>query len=116
MRSVKTKKSVGSQYINLSSSGVGDEFDSRINLYSEEAFQHGITFHAKLVGTSEVPRPSSRVEIVAAMRKIRYDCKVKSVKKRKVTITVSMEGVKVHLAERRKTPSMITLMHYPVHR
>lgn len=35
---IRSKKS----YINL------DEYDSRITLYSEEAFQHGITFNAKV--------------------------------------------------------------------
>ncbi|XP_049515818.1 carboxyl-terminal PDZ ligand of neuronal nitric oxide synthase protein isoform X2 [Dermacentor silvarum] len=48
-----------------------DAYDSRIPLHSEEAFQHGISFNAKYIGTMDVPRPSSRVEIVAAMRRIR---------------------------------------------
>ncbi|XP_020281964.1 carboxyl-terminal PDZ ligand of neuronal nitric oxide synthase protein isoform X2 [Pseudomyrmex gracilis] len=48
-----------------------DEYDTRIPLHSEEAFHRGIVFHAKFIGSMEVPRPTSRVEIVAAMRSIR---------------------------------------------
>ncbi|PIK33428.1 putative carboxyl-terminal PDZ ligand of neuronal nitric oxide synthase protein, partial [Apostichopus japonicus] len=50
---------------------VEDAYDTRIPLHSDEAFQHGINFQAKYIGTLDVPRPSSRVEIVAAMRRIR---------------------------------------------
>ncbi|GIY99539.1 carboxyl-terminal PDZ ligand of neuronal nitric oxide synthase protein [Caerostris extrusa] len=60
-----------------------DAYDSRIPLYNEEAFQHGITFNAKYIGSLDVPRPSSRVEIVAAMRRIRYEFKANSMKKKK---------------------------------
>lgn len=79
-----------------------DAYDSRIPLHSEEAFQHGINFHAKYIGTLDVPRPSSRVEIVAAMRRIRYEFKAKSIKKKKVTITISVDGVKVTLRKKKK--------------
>ncbi|KAF7284669.1 hypothetical protein GWI33_021853 [Rhynchophorus ferrugineus] len=48
-----------------------DEYDTRIPLHPEEAFHHGITFQAKFIGSLDVPRPTSRVEIVAAMRRIR---------------------------------------------
>ncbi|CAH0402159.1 unnamed protein product [Chilo suppressalis] len=43
----------------------------------------------------DVPRPTSRVEIVAAMRRVRYEFKAKGVKKRKVTVDVSTDGVRV---------------------
>ncbi|MFT7811767.1 carboxyl-terminal PDZ ligand of neuronal nitric oxide synthase protein-like isoform X1 [Arapaima gigas] len=46
--------------------------ESHVPLYDEEAFKHGITFHSKYVGSLNMPRPSSRVEIVAAMRRIRF--------------------------------------------
>lgn len=72
-----------------------DGCDVRIPLHNDEAFKHGIHFQTKYVGTMDVPRPSSRVEIVAAMRKIRYDFKVKGVKKKKVCLSVSVDGVKV---------------------
>jgi carboxyl-terminal PDZ ligand of neuronal nitric oxide synthase protein len=50
---------------------VDDAYDTRIPLHNEEAFKHGINFRAKFIGSLEVPRPSSRVEIVASMRRIR---------------------------------------------
>lgn len=72
-----------------------DGCDVRIPLHNDEAFKHGIHFQTKYIGTMNVPRPSSRVEIVAAMRKIRYDFKLKGVKKRKVCLSVSVDGVKI---------------------
>nr|XP_011431751.2 carboxyl-terminal PDZ ligand of neuronal nitric oxide synthase protein [Crassostrea gigas]XP_011431752.2 carboxyl-terminal PDZ ligand of neuronal nitric oxide synthase protein [Crassostrea gigas]XP_011431754.2 carboxyl-terminal PDZ ligand of neuronal nitric oxide synthase protein [Crassostrea gigas]XP_011431757.2 carboxyl-terminal PDZ ligand of neuronal nitric oxide synthase protein [Crassostrea gigas]XP_034302880.1 carboxyl-terminal PDZ ligand of neuronal nitric oxide synthase protein [Cras len=72
-----------------------DGCDVRIPLHNDEAFKHGIHFQTKYIGTMDVPRPSSRVEIVAAMRKIRYDFKLKGVKKRKVCLSVSVDGVKI---------------------
>lgn len=72
-----------------------DGCDVRIPLHNDEAFKHGIHFQTKYIGTMDVPRPSSRMEIVAAMRKIRYDFKLKGVKKRKVCLSVSVDGVKI---------------------
>ncbi|RVE51015.1 hypothetical protein evm_004306 [Chilo suppressalis] len=72
-----------------------DELDTRIPLHPDEAFHYGITFQAKYIGTMDVPRPTSRVEIVAAMRRVRYEFKAKGVKKRKVTVDVSTDGVRV---------------------
>ncbi|XP_049578015.1 carboxyl-terminal PDZ ligand of neuronal nitric oxide synthase protein isoform X2 [Syngnathus scovelli] len=81
---------------------VDDGHDLRIPLHNEEAFQHGINFEAKYIGSLDVTRPSSRVEIVAAMRRIRYEFKVKNIKKKKVSIIVSVEGVKVSLRKKKK--------------
>ncbi|XP_059054477.1 dystrophin-like protein 1 [Achroia grisella] len=72
-----------------------DEYDTRIPLHPDEAFHYGISFQAKYIGTMDVPRPSSRVEIVAAMRRVRYEFKAKGVKKRKVTVDVSTDGVRI---------------------
>ncbi|XP_048395000.1 carboxyl-terminal PDZ ligand of neuronal nitric oxide synthase protein isoform X2 [Stegostoma tigrinum] len=81
---------------------VDDGHDLRIPLHNEEAFQHGISFEAKYIGTLDVPRPNSRVEIVAAMRRIRYEFKAKNIKKKKVSIMVSVDGVKVLLRKKKK--------------
>uniref|UniRef100_A0A4W5P415 Uncharacterized protein n=1 Tax=Hucho hucho TaxID=62062 RepID=A0A4W5P415_9TELE len=54
---------------------VDDVVDSLVLLHNEEAYQHGIHFQAKYVGSLDVPRPNSRVEIVAAMRRIRRSTK-----------------------------------------
>ncbi|XP_026472993.1 carboxyl-terminal PDZ ligand of neuronal nitric oxide synthase protein isoform X2 [Ctenocephalides felis] len=99
-----------------------DEYDTRIPLHSEEAFQHGICFHAKYIGTMEVPRPSSRMEIVTAMRRIRYDCKAKNVKKKKVKLEISVDGVSVTLRRKSKTKQGWVedrgpeLMQHPIYR
>ncbi|EEC04358.1 PTB/PID domain-containing protein, partial [Ixodes scapularis] len=101
-----------------------DAYDSRIPLHSEEAFQHGISFNAKYIGTLDVPRPSSRVEIVAAMRRIRYEFKAKSIKKKKVTITISVDGVKIVLRKKHVSPknkwswddTRYLVMNHPIYR
>ncbi|XP_069465604.1 carboxyl-terminal PDZ ligand of neuronal nitric oxide synthase protein-like [Ambystoma mexicanum] len=103
-------------------SPVEDNSDSRVPLHNEEAFQHGIHFQAKYIGCLDVPRPSSRVEIVAAMRRIRYEFKAKSMKKKKVSIIVSVDGVKVVLRKKQKRKewtwdeSKMLIMHDPVYR
>ncbi|XP_019909305.1 carboxyl-terminal PDZ ligand of neuronal nitric oxide synthase protein isoform X2 [Esox lucius] len=81
---------------------VDDVADSRVPLHNEEAYQHGIHFQAKYVGSLDVPRPNSRMEIVAAMRRIRYEFKAKNIKKKKVNIIVSVDGVKVVLRKKQK--------------
>ncbi|XP_043463225.1 carboxyl-terminal PDZ ligand of neuronal nitric oxide synthase protein-like isoform X3 [Leptopilina heterotoma] len=78
-----------------------DEYDTRIPIYSDETFHRGIIFHAKFIGSMEVPRPTSRLEIMAAMRKIRYEFKAKGIKKKKVTLEVSVDGVKVTLRKKK---------------
>ncbi|CAG2102427.1 unnamed protein product [Medioppia subpectinata] len=100
-----------SQYSTLSDALL----DSRVPLRSEEEFRLGITFNAKLIGCGPVPRPNSRVEIVAAMRRIRSDCRTRKDKKRKVLLTVSYEGVRVSLSGRTAS-SMLCLAQHPIHR
>ncbi|KAL0902311.1 hypothetical protein ABMA27_000212, partial [Loxostege sticticalis] len=87
------------------------------------------------IGTMDVPRPTSRVEIVAAMRRVRYEFKAKGVKKRKVTVDVSTDGVRVTSrknktkvkrssssklfgrSSRNSTSSeCIEIMHHPIYR
>ncbi|XP_013862058.1 carboxyl-terminal PDZ ligand of neuronal nitric oxide synthase protein isoform X3 [Austrofundulus limnaeus] len=101
---------------------VDDVADSRLPLHNEEAYQHGISFQAKYVGSIDVPRPNSRMEIVAAMRRIRYEFKAKNIKKKKVSIVVSVEGVKVSLRKKQKRKewtwdeSKMLIMHDPIYR
>ncbi|XP_037050841.1 capon-like protein isoform X4 [Bradysia coprophila] len=103
---------------------VKDEQDLRIPLHAEQAFFHGITFQAKLIGWQEVPRPNSRTEIVQAMRRIRYECKVQNTKKRKVTIQISVDGVKIALKKKKRKKKQqwptdsdsIELMQHPIYR
>lgn len=112
------KKMPGRTKYNL----VDDGHDLRIPLHNEEAFQHGINFEAKYIGSLDVARPSSRVEIVAAMRRIRYEFKVKNIKKKKVHIVVSVDGVKVTLRKKKKKnewtwdESKMMVMQDPIYR
>ncbi|XP_047524136.1 dystrophin-like protein 1 isoform X4 [Pieris napi] len=107
-----------------------DEYDNKMSLHPEEAFQYGIAFPAKYIGTMDVPRPTSRVEIVAAMRRVRYEFKARGMKKRKVTVDVSTDGVRVTTRSKftkgkgpgklfgRKTTcsETIEIMHHPIYR
>uniref|UniRef100_A0A3P9I7A9 Carboxyl-terminal PDZ ligand of neuronal nitric oxide synthase protein n=1 Tax=Oryzias latipes TaxID=8090 RepID=A0A3P9I7A9_ORYLA len=101
---------------------VDDVADSRVPLHNEEAYQHGIHFQAKYVGSLDVPRPNSRMEIVAAMRRIRYEFKAKNIKKKKVSILVSVDGVKVMLRKKQKRKewtwdeSKMMIMGDPIYR
>ncbi|XP_071379437.1 carboxyl-terminal PDZ ligand of neuronal nitric oxide synthase protein isoform X2 [Centroberyx affinis] len=101
---------------------VDDVADSRVPLHNDEAYQHGIHFQAKYVGSLDVPRPNSRMEIVAAMRRIRYEFKAKNIKKKKVSIVVSVDGVKVMLRKKQKRKewtwdeSKMMIMHDPIYR
>nr|AKH45452.1 nitric oxide synthase 1 adaptor protein isoform d [Rattus norvegicus] len=101
---------------------VDDGHDLRIPLHNEDAFQHGISFEAKYVESLDVPRPNSRVEIVAAMRRIRYEFKAKNIKKKKVSIMVSVDGVKVILKKKKKKKewtwdeSKMLVMQDPIYR
>ncbi|XP_026537623.1 carboxyl-terminal PDZ ligand of neuronal nitric oxide synthase protein isoform X2 [Notechis scutatus] len=101
---------------------VDDRHDLRIPLHNDDAFQHGIGFEAKYIGSLDVPRPNSRVEIVTAMRRIRYEFKAKSIKKKKVNLLVSVDGVKVVLKKKKKKKewdwddSKLLVMHDPIYR
>ncbi|KAF7664697.1 hypothetical protein LDENG_00169050 [Lucifuga dentata] len=81
---------------------VDDAQDLRIPMHNEEVFQHGVCFEAKYIGSLEVGRPGSRMEIVAAMRRIRYEFKLKNVKKKKVNIVVSTDSIKVIMRKKKK--------------
>ncbi|CAH8874127.1 unnamed protein product [Trichobilharzia szidati] len=79
-----------------------DGLDTRIPVYSDEVFKQGIHFCAKFVGGMDIPRPQNRLEIVSSMRRIRYEFKEKGIKKQKVLIKVSADGVFVYLRKKPK--------------
>ncbi|XP_056277182.1 carboxyl-terminal PDZ ligand of neuronal nitric oxide synthase protein-like [Pseudoliparis swirei] len=81
---------------------VDDAQDLRIPMHNDEVFKHGVCFEAKYIGSLEVGRPGSRMEIVAAMRRIRYEFKLKNIKKKKVNIVISTDFVKVIMRKKRK--------------
>ncbi|KAF5405819.1 hypothetical protein PHET_00736 [Paragonimus heterotremus] len=50
----------------------------------------------------DIPRPQNRLEIVSSMRRIRYEFKEKGIKKQKVLIKVSADGVFVYARKKPK--------------
>ncbi|PAA48543.1 hypothetical protein BOX15_Mlig030043g1 [Macrostomum lignano] len=62
-------------------------------MHPEEAFHRGIQYEARYIGSMDVARPQSRTEIVAAMRRVRFEFKAKAAKKRKVVVAISLDGV-----------------------
>ncbi|XP_029725989.1 capon-like protein isoform X6 [Aedes albopictus] len=103
---------------------VKDDQDIRVPLYPEQAFYgNGITFQARLIGWQIVPRPSSRTEIVQAMRRIRYECKSQNAKKKKVSFYISVDGVRVCLKRKRRKkkhqwndPPEMEILSHPIYR
>ncbi|CEF68826.1 Carboxyl-terminal PDZ ligand of neuronal nitric oxide synthase protein [Strongyloides ratti] len=100
-----------------------DLYDCRIPLHNELAYQHGIHFEAKYIGSMEITRPGTRIEIVAAMRRVRYEFKARGIRKRPVDITVSVDGVKVVLQRKKKQQkdsswdeSKLLVMFHPIYR
>ncbi|CAI2734936.1 unnamed protein product [Schistosoma spindalis] len=79
-----------------------DGLDTRIPVYSDEVFKQGIHFCAKFVGGMDIPRPQNRLEIVSSMRRIRYEFKEKGIKKQKVLIKISADGVFIYLRKKPK--------------
>ncbi|XP_077188402.1 carboxyl-terminal PDZ ligand of neuronal nitric oxide synthase protein-like isoform X2 [Paroedura picta] len=77
---------------------VDDRHDLRLPLHNDDAFQHGIAFEAK------------------------FEFKAKSIKKKKVTLMVSVDGVKVVLKKKKKKKdwdwdeSKVLVMHDPIYR
>ncbi|XP_055630987.1 capon-like protein isoform X3 [Toxorhynchites rutilus septentrionalis] len=81
---------------------VKDDQDIRAAVYPEQAFyDNGITFQARLIGWQIVSRPNSRTEIVQAMRRIRYECKIQNTKKKKISFHISVDGVRVCLKRKK---------------
>ncbi|XP_077061317.1 carboxyl-terminal PDZ ligand of neuronal nitric oxide synthase protein [Siphateles boraxobius] len=101
---------------------VDDSMDQRIPADNEGHFQHGLTFEVKFIGSLDIVRPKSRIEILAAMRRIRYEFKIKNIKKKKVNLIVSVDGVKVVLRKKKKKydyswgESQVTLAQDPIFR
>jgi len=102
---------------------VEDQKDLRIPVQNEDAFKHGIVYKAKYIGTQEITRPASRFEIVSAMRRIRYEYKYRNIKKKKVNLEISVEGIKVTIAKNKRAIeegkydiSQLFVMCYPINR
>ncbi|XP_026051842.1 carboxyl-terminal PDZ ligand of neuronal nitric oxide synthase protein-like [Carassius auratus] len=101
---------------------VDDSVDQRIPADNDGQVQHGLTFEVKFIGSLDIMRPKSRIEILVAMRRIRYEFKSKNIKKKKVNLIVSVDGVKVVLRKKKKIydyswdESQMTLAQDPIFR
>ena len=100
---------------------VNDVHDTRIPLYNEEAFRYGILFKAKFIGSLEINRPSNKLDIITAMRRIRYEFKVKGIKKARCHLYMSLDGVKITKRKknrRRKhyTDDQLFIMQHQIYR
>ncbi|KAG9273754.1 carboxyl-terminal PDZ ligand of neuronal nitric oxide synthase protein-like [Astyanax mexicanus] len=101
---------------------VDDTLEPRTPADNDDIFQYGVTFEVKFVGSLDVVRPKSRLEILAAMRRIRYEFKVKNIKKTKVSLVVAVDGIKVVLRKKKKKnayswdESQVTLTQDPIYR
>jgi len=71
-----------------------NENDKVLPIHCEEVFHHGIKFKTKFIGSLVVPRPTKRMEIVVAMRQVRYNTKAKQTSKVKCITTINVDGVK----------------------
>ncbi|XP_052468094.1 carboxyl-terminal PDZ ligand of neuronal nitric oxide synthase protein-like isoform X1 [Carassius gibelio] len=101
---------------------VDDSVDQRIPADNDGQVQHGLTFEVKFIGSLDIMQPKSRIEILVAMRRIRYEFKSKNIKKKKVNLIVSVDGVKVVLRKKKKIydyswdESQMTLAQDPIFR
>ncbi|XP_031553073.1 carboxyl-terminal PDZ ligand of neuronal nitric oxide synthase protein-like isoform X2 [Actinia tenebrosa] len=104
---------------------VEETFDSKVPVHNEAAFEHGIRFKVKYIGTKEISKPSSRAEIVASMRRIRYDYKLQGIKKQIAIIEIGLDGLKVirqkpkgNIFQKKKMREFVEveLSNYPIHK
>lgn len=102
-------------------SKVEDSYDTRIPLHNEDAFQYGLRFKAKYIGSLEIARPTSKIDIITAMRRIRYEYKVKGVRKKRCYIEMSVSGVKISRRKSKRsrkkyTEEQLFIMQHPIYR
>lgn len=106
---------------------VEEAYDSKSPEMNEEAFEHGVTFKVKYIGTKDIHKPGSRAEIVSSMRRIRYEEKAYGSKKEKTELTVAVTGLRVirreegkrnWIKQHKKKPGYVDaeVMHYPINR
>ncbi|KAJ7308117.1 hypothetical protein JRQ81_008626 [Phrynocephalus forsythii] len=116
---------------NLVDDAAGSGGDLRGPLHNEEAFQHGILFQAKS-GCAETQQPRgdcgsdekdpALISFSKTSFRDWYEFKAKNIKKKKVNIIVSVDGVKVILRKKPKRKEWawdegkMVVMHDPVYR
>ena len=69
--------------------------DDQVWQHSDEEFQTGIPYKARFIGTLEISKPNNKADIILAMRRTRQEFRDRRVKKIRVLLIISIEGVKV---------------------
>ncbi|KAI6657409.1 Carboxyl-terminal PDZ ligand of neuronal nitric oxide synthase protein-like [Oopsacas minuta] len=69
--------------------------DDQVWQHSDEEFQTGIPYKARFIGTLEINKPNNKADIILAMRRTRQEFRERRVKKIRVLLIISIEGVKV---------------------
>ena len=69
--------------------------DDQVWQHSDEEFQTGIPYKARFIGTLEINKPNNKADIILAMRRTRQEFRERRVKKIRVFLIISIEGVKV---------------------
>lgn len=69
--------------------------DEYVWQHSDEEFQNGVRYKARMIGTDEINKPTSKNDIISAMRRTRSSFRRNGVKKTRVWISISIEGIKI---------------------
>ena len=76
--------------------------DDQVWQHSDEEFQIGIPYKARFIGTLEINKPNNKADIILAMRRTRQEFRERRVKKIRVLLIISIDGVKVVRRPKRK--------------
>ena len=88
--------------------------DDQVWQHSDEEFQTGIPYKARFIGTLEINKPSNKTDIILAMRRTRQEFRQRRVKKMRVFLIISIEGVKVVRRPKRRRNYFRSQMQYDV--
>ncbi|KAI3384637.1 hypothetical protein SNEBB_009384 [Seison nebaliae] len=90
-------------------------FDYDALLYQQIHYLNNYShFFLKYIGCMEVNRPVARLEIVSAMRRIRYDYKMQNVKKKKIKMVIAIDGIRIY--NHRPKEEFQLFSHHPIYR
>ncbi|KAF6033565.1 hypothetical protein EB796_008128 [Bugula neritina] len=64
---------------------------------TDEDYKLGVGYPCKYIGSMSLMRPSTRNQILGAMRRVRFEYKARNTKKKKVVMYIGVGGVKVYL-------------------
>ncbi|OUC42857.1 phosphotyrosine interaction domain protein [Trichinella nativa] len=73
-----------------------------------------LMFKSTYIGSMEMFRPATRIEIVAAMRRVRYEFKARGISKKKVDLIISIDGIKKHRGVWDESECLV--MFHPIYR